>query len=126
MLRKFNPEGVPAPPFYSHGVEVRSADRWLYISGQVGARPDGTVGQGIGEQTAIAVENLKRVLAGAGMGVEDLVKLTIYLTDEADLPGFGPAGAALLSQPPAATTLLFVKGLAGPGLLIEIEAVAAK
>lgn len=126
MLRKFNPEGVPAPPFYSHGVEVRSPERWLYISGQVGQRPDGSAGADIGEQTTIAVENLKRVLAGAGMGVEDLVKLTIYLTDEANLPGFGPAGAALLSQPPAATTLLIVKGLADPRLLIEIEAVAAK
>lgn len=126
MLRKFNPEGVTAPPFYSHGVEVHSPERWLYVSGQVGQRPDGSAGDGIGEQTAIAVQNLKRVLAGAGMGVEDLVKLTIYLTDEANLPGFGPAGATLLSQPPAATTLLIVKGLADPRLLIEIEAVAAR
>ncbi|MDO9335680.1 MAG: RidA family protein [Caulobacter sp.] len=126
MLRKFNPEGVPAPPFYSHAVEVRSPDRWLYISGQVGQRPDGSAGGDIGEQTAIAVENLQRILAGAGMGVEDLVKLTIYLTDETSLGGFAPPAAALLGQPPAAVTLLIVKGLADPRLLIEIEAVAAK
>ncbi len=72
------------------------------------------------------MENLRRVLAGGGMGTQDLVKLTIYLTEEANLPGFGPAGAALLSRPPAATTLLIVKGLADPRLLIEIEAVAAR
>ncbi len=55
MLRKFNPDGVPAPPFYSHAVEVASPERWLYISGQVGQRPDGSAGADIGEQTAIAV-----------------------------------------------------------------------
>ncbi len=60
------------------------------------------------------------------MDTSDLVKLTIYLTDEASLGGFAQPAAALLSQPPAATTLLIVKGLADPRLLIEIEAVAAK
>ncbi|RYF92272.1 MAG: RidA family protein [Caulobacteraceae bacterium] len=117
---------APAPPFYSHAVEVTAPERWLYISGQVGQRPDGSAGADIAEQTAIAVENLQRILAGAGMGVEDLVKLTIHLTEAASLGGFAPPAAALLGQPPAAVTLLIVKGLADPRLLIEIEAVAAK
>lgn len=125
MLRKFNPQGVSAPPFYSHAVEVKSPDRWLYISGQVGQRPDGSVGADIGEQTAIAVENLKRVLGEAGMGFDDVVKLTIYLTDSGSMEGFVPPAGAMLGSPPAAATLLIVKGLADPRLLIEIEAVAA-
>ena len=89
-------------------------------------RADGTVGEGVAEQAAIAAENLIGVLAGDGMAVADLAKLTIYLTEEASLAGFGPGAAALLSSPPAATTLLVVKALAAPNLLIEIEGIAVR
>jgi enamine deaminase RidA (YjgF/YER057c/UK114 family) len=126
MLRKFNPEGVQAPPFYSHGVEVISPQRMLFISGQVGVRRDGSVAEGIAEQTRVAMENLLAVLADARMDASDIVKSTIYLTDESLFEGFAAAGAPLLSSPPAATTLVYVKALASPALLVEIEAVAAK
>lgn len=126
MLRKFNPARVPAPAFYSHGVEVTSPRRIVFISGQVGVRPDGTVGDGISEQTRVAVQNLQAVLAGADMDVSDIAKFTIYLTDESLFEGFAAAGAALLSSPPPATTLLYVKALASPALLVEMEAIAAK
>ncbi|PSJ48812.1 enamine deaminase RidA, partial [Mesorhizobium ephedrae] len=52
-------------------------------------------------------------------------KFTIYLTDESNLEGFMTSGISLPSPPPAAT-LLFVKALASPQLLIEIEAVAVR
>jgi 2-iminobutanoate/2-iminopropanoate deaminase len=126
MLRKFNPPGASPPPFYSHGAEVSGAPRMLFISGQVGVRTDGSVGEGIAEQTQIAVENLQAVLSEAGMDVGDIAKLGIYLTDEASMAGFASAAVPLLSTPPAATTLLIVKALASPGLLIEIEAVAVR
>ncbi len=126
MLRKFNPEGVQAPPFYSHGVEVISPQRMLFISGQVGVRRDGSVAEGIAEQTRVAMENLLAVLADARMDASDIVKSTIYLTDESLFDGFAAAGAPLLSSPPAATTLVYVKALASPVLLVEIEAIAAK
>ena len=126
MLRKFNPEGVAAPPFYSHGVEASAAGRLLYRSGQVGVRADGSVGEGVAEQAAIAADNLKGVLAGAGMDTADIAKLTIYLTEEASLGAFAPGAASLLTNPPAAATLLVVKALAAPNLLIEIEAIAVR
>ena len=126
MLRKFNPEGAPAPAFYSHGVEVVSPQRMVFVAGQVGVRADGTVPEGIAEQTRVAIDNLKAVLAGAEMDVSDIVKSTIYLTDESLMEGFAAAGGGLLPSPPPATTLLYVKALASPALLIEIEAIAAK
>ena len=126
MPRKFNPEGVPVPAFYSHGVEIEAGARMVFVSGQVGVRPDGTPGAGIGEQTSIAMDNVKSVLAAAGMGVEDVVKTTIYLTDEANFEGFAGAGASMLASPPAATTLVYVKALASPVLLVEIDVIAAK
>lgn len=126
MLRKFNPTGVSAPQFYSHGVEVQPTQRLLFISGQVGIRPDGSVAEGIAEQTRVAIQNLQAVLAAAQMDVADIVKSTIYLTDESLFEGFAAAGAPLVSSPPPATTLVYVKALASPALLVEIEAIAAK
>lgn len=126
MPRKFNPQGMDAPAFYSHGVEVEASARMVFVSGQVGVRPDGSVPEDIGGQTKAAIDNVKAVLAAAQMDVSDIVKSTIYLTDESHFDGFVAAGAPLLSQPPSATTLLYVKALASPALLIEIEAVAAR
>jgi len=125
MLRMFNPEGTPAPAFYSQGVEATSPQRLLFVSGQVGVGPDGSVPDGIEEQTRAAIANLNVVLAGAGMDNSNIVKTTIYLTDERHMQGFAMAGAGLLPSPPPATTLLIVKALASPALLIEIEAIAA-
>lgn len=126
MNRKFNPEGMNPPPFYSHGVEVQAGSRMVFVSGQVGMRPDGSVAEGIGEQVTVAIANLTAVLAAGGMTPADIVKTTIYLTDEADFEGFTGAAAPLLVQPPAAVTLVYVKALASPALRVEIEAVAAK
>ena len=126
MPRKFNPEGVPAPAFYSHGVEVASPQRLLFVAGQVGVKADGSVPEGIAEQTRVAIGNLNAVLAGAGMDNTDIVKSTIYLTDESLMEGFAAAGGPLLPSPPPATTLVYVKALASPALLVEIEAIAAR
>jgi enamine deaminase RidA (YjgF/YER057c/UK114 family) len=126
MIRKFNPGGVIAPQFYSHGVEVVSPQRMLFVSGQVGVRSDGSVADGIGEQTRVALHNLQAVLAAAEMDMSDIVKSTIYLTDESLFGGFAEAGAPIVSSPPPATTLVYVKALASPALLVEIEVVAAK
>lgn len=126
MLRHFNPEGIAAPGPYSHGVEASSFQRMLFISGQVGVRPDGSLAEGISEQTSVAVKNLTAVLADAGMDTTNIVKLTIFLTDENLAEGFMDAGAGLLPTPPPATTLVYVKALAAPPLLVEIEAIAVR
>ena len=123
-LRHLNPRKIAPPAHYSHAVEASSIGRILFVSGQVGTNPDGTVADGISEQTKAAIENLRAVLAEAGMDVSDVVKFTIYLTDASLLEGFVGAGAGPLSSPPPATTLLYVKALASPQLLVEIEAIA--
>ena len=50
--------------------------RLLYISGEVGVRPDGTVPETIEMQAEACWRNIIAILADAGMGVEDLVKIT--------------------------------------------------
>lgn len=126
MLRMFNPAGMPAPAAYSQGVEATSFQRIVFVSGQVGVRPDGSVAEGIQEQTRTAIANMNAVLADAGMDASNIAKATIYLTDESLLNDFMAAGSGTLPSPPPATTLLFVKALASPALLIEIEAIALK
>ncbi len=126
MLRKFNPAGAPPPPFYSQGVEATGIGKLVFVSGQVGVRPDGMLAEGIVEQTQAAAANLKAVLAEAGMTLDDVTKYTIYLTDQSLFEGFTQGAGGLLASPPAAATMLYVKALAAPGMLVEIEAIAAK
>jgi 2-iminobutanoate/2-iminopropanoate deaminase len=126
MMRHFNPEEIAAPGPYSHGVEVSSFERILFISGQTGIRPDGSLAEGISEQTQVAIQNLTAVLHGAGMDTSNLVKITIYLTDESQIGGFMEAAGETLPTPPPATTLLFVRALAASPMLVEIEGIAVK
>lgn len=124
MLTMINPASFPKSPFYSHGTEATAPQRMVFVSGQVGVDTQGNVGKDIGEQTRIAVANVNGVLAEAGMDNRNIAKVTIYLTDESLMPGFMEAGAGTLPSPPPATTLLIVKALAAPALLVEIEAIA--
>ncbi|AYB44407.1 RidA family protein [Paenibacillus lautus] len=126
MLRKFNPPGMVSSDIYHHGVEITSFQRMLFISGQVGVGTDGIPGKDIRQQTELAIHNLYNILADADMDASDIVKTTIYLTDESLLGAFMETGASSLPSHPPATTLVIVKALASPDLLVEIEAVAAK
>lgn len=94
------------------------------MSGQVGVAADGMPAQGIAAQARAAIANLNAVLAAAGMAPSNLVKMTIFLTDAGNLPGFMEAAGGALPAPPPATTLVIVQALAHPELLVEIEAIA--
>jgi enamine deaminase RidA (YjgF/YER057c/UK114 family) len=124
MPTPVNPPHFPLNPLYSQGMLAPADARTLYVSGQVGIGPDGRPASGVAEQARLAIANLNAVLEAAGMNAGHIVKMTIYLTDEADLPGFMQAAGGTLPSPPPATTLLIVKGLASPELLVEIEAIA--
>jgi 2-iminobutanoate/2-iminopropanoate deaminase len=124
MRTAVNPTGFPVNPVYSQGMLAPSDGSTLYISGQVGIGIDGKPAEGIGAQTQAAIANVNAVLAEAAMTPSDLVKITIYLTDASLMEGFMEAAAGTLPSPPPATTLLIVKALAMPELLIEIEGIA--
>ena len=125
-MKIHNPPAVHAAPTYSHGIEVPANARWLYISGQVGAGRDGKPLDGIEAQTKQAFENLKAILASAGMSITDTVKVTSYLINEQDLDGFRKARAQQMGDHRPASTLVIARRLAQPGWLVEIEAIAAK
>lgn len=126
-MKTHNPNTVaqPAGP-YSHGVEVPPNARWLYISGQIGIAPDGTVPSDFEAQAEQCWRNIKAILAAAGMGVENLVKCTHFVTRAADVATYGKVRTRSLGEARPASTLLVISALARPDLLVEVEAVAAK
>jgi 2-iminobutanoate/2-iminopropanoate deaminase len=127
QLRRLNPAGIAAPlGAYSHGVVAPAQGRWLHIAGQVGVGADGSVPPGFAEQAEIAWQNLVAVLAEARMDVNDLVKVTTFVTDASQLPQFAAARARVLGPARPASTLLVVAALARPEWWLEIEAVACR
>ena len=98
----------------------------VVISGQVGMTPDGTIPDDPIEQLAVVFDNLERNLEAAEMGLGDLVKLTIYLVGEWDTDARRKAVSNWLGTHRPTTTALFVAGLAGPTMRVEIEAWASR
>lgn len=119
-----NPPGTPSNQTYSPGV-VAPAGRILHISGQIAtAGPDGKITSDPAEQCRMAWDGLLAVLKEAGMTLDDVVKVTVFLTSADHIPTFRASRTAALEGRKPASTLLIVAGLADPAWLVEIEAVA--
>jgi 2-iminobutanoate/2-iminopropanoate deaminase len=126
MLRRLSPATVVRPfSRYAQAVAVPAAFRWLYISGQIGVAPDGALLDGFEAQARQAWAGVVALLEAGDMSIDDLVKVTIYLTNAGDLAASRAARDTALGDAEPASTLVIVAGLARPNLLIEIEAVAA-
>src|SRR5688500_3727055 len=121
-----NPAGVGAPfSRYKQGASAPAGARWLHISGQVGATPDGTVPDDAEHQMELAWDNLFAVLADAGMTVTDLVKVDGFITRSELVPLYRTVRERRLAGHATASTLVVVAGLVVSSLLVEIQAVAA-
>jgi 2-iminobutanoate/2-iminopropanoate deaminase len=123
-ITKSNPAAIRAPTGYTHAIEIRTPERRLVISGQVGMAPNGTIPETGGGQIDQALANLRAVLEENGMSVTDIVKTTVFLTDRSLLGAFRAARTALFGEHAPASTLLIVSGLADPRFVVEIEAEA--
>jgi enamine deaminase RidA (YjgF/YER057c/UK114 family) len=126
--RFLNPPTLYKPPGYTHVVEATGPGRIVYIAGQLGLDVDGNVVGGEGDfraQCQQTFENLKLALAAVGGRIDQIVKLNNYLLDMKHLPIFREVRDSYLppSNKPASTTIQ-IPGLARPGALLEIEAVA--
>ena len=124
QIRTINAEAAPQPASaYSQAIEVSGATRTLFISGQLGTEPDGTTPPTIEEQARLAWRNLHLQLEAAGMTFDNLVKVTMYIPNESDIPAARPARVEALGHRRPASTVL-IAGLANPAWKIEIEAIA--
>ena len=121
---RINPPGVHTPQ--ANYVHVTRLGNTLYISGQLGLDPDGNlVGPGDAEaQAEQCYRNIKTIIEHCGGTMDDIVKITQYLTDLAYRPLVARPRDKYLGTPGPASTLVVVKGLAAPEYLVEIEALA--
>lgn len=110
----------------AHGVEVPPGARMLFTNGQVGTNLDGTTPKTTAEQAEIVFSRVGAVLAAANMSLSDIVRLTVFLTDQGDVRTFVQARDRVMGSHKPGAIILVVKGLARPELKIEIEAIAAK
>ncbi|MEQ1881653.1 MAG: Rid family hydrolase [Burkholderiales bacterium] len=111
---------------YSDGVEAPASARWVFTAGTPGIMPDGSYPHGITAQAEQAWKNILAILAEAGMGVKDLVKVTHYLVRQEDIKDYVVVRARYLRDARPASMLTMVPALVKPEMLVEIEAVAAK
>lgn len=121
------PKGMHQNPAFTQALVVSPGSRLVMIGGQNSVDDKGQFVPGdLGAQTAKALENLKLCLDAAGAGIDDLVKVTIYIVGDIDImPGF-QAWMKFAGQPtnPPLVTGIKVLALNRPGLLVEIEAMA--
>ncbi|RZS41001.1 enamine deaminase RidA (YjgF/YER057c/UK114 family) [Herbihabitans rhizosphaerae] len=120
-----DPDTVHAPVAgCTHQIEVSGSPRWLVLSGQLGQARDGSVPEDPGDQLALAVENVRHNLAAAGMTVDDLVKVTIYLTEQVDPARRREVLGEWLGGHKPCMTLVVVVALAAPQYKVEVDACA--
>lgn len=112
---------------YSSAIEVRGADRLLFMSGFTSRAPDGTV---IGDnditlQTETVLKNLSAVIEAAGGALSDIVKITVFVRDLEQFRQVQDVRKRYFTPPYPASTMIQISRLVDPRCLIEIDAIAA-
>ena len=107
-----------------HALEVRGAERMLFVSGTMGLRPDFTAPLTLDEQLECVWNNLRAILASAGMTVDNIVRLTSYLRDASFAEANALARIEALGERRIPTTAIVVQTL-DPAWLVELEIIAA-
>jgi enamine deaminase RidA (YjgF/YER057c/UK114 family) len=127
MIRAFNPKSIAAPSgSYIHGIDVPPGARLLFIAGQTPGRPDGSIPESFEEQVELVWQRIGAILADAGMGYADLVKVQTFVTRQENLAKTSPVRKRFLGEHRPTATLLCISSLADPRYLVEIEAIAAR
>lgn len=122
--RIINAADAPAPAgTYSQAIEVRNATRTLYVSGQIPVAVDGSVPEDFTSQARLAWTNVVSQLHAAGMTLDNLVKVTIFLSDRRYIPEYRQVRGEFLGERRPALTCI-ITGIFDTAWLLEIEAIA--
>ena len=122
-----NPRDIHAPVGpYSHTAVVPPGTELVFVAGQVGMSPDGSVPASFAEQCELTFSNLRACLAAHGLGVEAVVKLGVFVLPQQDFQVLRAARERHFGDHRPVSTTVYVPALASPKFLVEVEAVAAK
>ena len=109
---------------YSHGI---IAGNTVYVAGQCGTDLEGNVvSADFEEQARRCFERIEMVLKAAGCGLDDLVSMTVFITDTRQGRVLTRLRNELLTAPYPTSALIGVSSLMPIGALVEIQAVAVK
>jgi enamine deaminase RidA (YjgF/YER057c/UK114 family) len=124
-MKLINASDAPAASGgYAQAVEVAGASRLLFISGQIPVTADGVLPGAFTEQCRLAWANVEAQLRAAGMSLDNLVKVTTYLSSRLyALDNRVVREAVLAGRSPALTVI--IAGIFDETWLVEIEAIAA-
>ena len=116
------PPGVSPNPNLSPGVRVGD---FLFVSGHVAVDAGGNVvgGNDCEAQSRQVMENIRGVVTAAGGRMEDVAKITCFLTDITNYGSYSKVRAETWPKDPPASSTVVVAGLVRPELLVEVEAI---
>ena len=113
--------GVIGP--YSQGIDLGNI---VVCSVQIPVNPaTGLMPEGITAQTEQAIANVKALLKSIGLGLENVVKTTVFLADIADFAAMNEVYASHFAEPYPARSAVAVKDLP-KGAMVEVEVIAAR
>jgi 2-iminobutanoate/2-iminopropanoate deaminase len=116
----------PTGGYTQRSVEIPPGSRILFISGQTATDAEGFTPPDAETQADIVYAKVEQTLKDAGMDWSDVVETNLYMINPADIGAIVKAGQKYNPGGTQAGTLVYVKALALPEVLIELEAVAAK
>ena len=126
MVKYLHTDTAPAPfSDYSQAVEAAPASRIIAVSGQVGVDLDGNLADTEAGQHERTWANIFAILKANGMGPENIIDVTAYLTSQTGVPTYRQVRDQMLGDARPASTLLIVSGLANPAWKVEISVMAA-
>ena len=120
MIRAINPTSVA----YAAACEVSGAPRLLFVSGQVPVRPDESVPEDFASQCRVVWANLERQLRDAGMSLDNIVKVTTFLSDRRYRAENSVVRREVLKERTPALTII-IADIYDEAWLLEIEVIAA-
>ena len=116
--------GIYPAEDYAHGILLTGFEKLLFVSGTMGLAPVHSAPATLEEQLVLVWDNIRRILAEAGMEVDNIVRLTSYMRDGSYAEANRDARLSALGGRRIPTTAIVVETLE-PGWLIEIEIIAA-
>ena len=128
-IKRGNPPGMKnvRPTVYNHFVRVDQPKSLVFVSGQL-ARDEngGLVGAGsMLEQTRQCLRNIEKSLLAAGASLSDVVWTTVYTVDIREFREIVAAREEFFKSDLPTSTMVEVNHLSEPGLLVEIQVIAA-